>query len=165
MSASGVVPPAQRTYRRDEWGAVSFAVFLILVGVFWLAYPSVWSEIGRFFTDLKPIWVNGVPIFVEPAGDHSFLYMVAAQFFVISSLWLFGLTVIRFYHHGNPRLVSETLTRGIFLLGLGIFTFELQSGAVLFRSIVPLVVVLFGATLIVRGLLNVFLLKGTAGMP
>jgi len=145
----------------DEWGAINFAVFLIIVGGFWLVYPTIWSEIGRFFTDLRAVEFNGVPVFVEPIGNHAFLYGVATEFLGIMSLWLFGLTAIRFYRHSHQRLISRTVTRAVFLLGLALFSWQLQIGALSFRSIVPLVIVLFGATLVVRGLWNIAFFKAT----
>jgi hypothetical protein len=157
MSSSAAAP--QRSYRADEWGAVSFAFLLIVMGVFWLIYPTIWSEIGRFLSDLKPVEFNGVPIFVEPRGDFTFLYGVAAEFFIVLSLWLFGLTVIRLYRHSYPRLVSRTVTRAVFLLGLGFFSWQLQLGGLAFRSLVPLVIVLFGASLIIQGLWDIFIMK------
>ncbi len=143
----------------DQWGAVSFAVFLIVIGVFWIVYPTFWSELGRFLSDLKPVVYNGVPVFVEPHGDFAFLYGVVAEFFAVLSLWLFSLTAIRWYQHTYPRLVSRTLTRAVFLLGLGLLSWQLQVGGLAFPSLVPLIVVLWGATLIIQGLWNIFLVK------
>ena len=143
----------------DEWGAVNFAVLLIVIGVFWLINPSIWSEIGRFLSNLRPVEFNGVPVFVEPRGNFTYLYGVVAEFFVVLSLWLFSLTAIRLYQHSHPRLVSRTVTRAVFLLGLGLFSWQLQIGALAFRSIVPLVVVLLGATLIIQGLWNIFIVR------
>ncbi len=157
MSNLGVTP--QRSYRMDQSGAVNFAVFLIVVGVFWLAYPTIWSEIGRFLSDLRPVLFNGVPVFVEPHDDFTFLYGVVAEFFAVLSLWLFSLTAIRLYQHSYPRLVSRTLTRAVFLLGLGFLSWQLQVGGLAFRTLVPLIVVLWGATLIVQGLWNIFIVK------
>jgi hypothetical protein len=159
MSTSTSIPSIQRTYRHDDWGAVSLAVFLIVVGGFWLAYPNLWNDIGRFFSSLRPLRVEGVPLFVEPTGNHSFLYGIATQFFLVMSFWLFALVAIRLYQHGDRRLISQNLTSAVFLFGLAIFSWQLQTGAILFRSIVPLVVVLLGATLVVRGLWNIFLVK------
>lgn len=157
MASSAATP--QRTYRMDQWGAVSFAVLLIVIGVFWIVYPTVWSEIGRFLFNLKPVLYNGVPVFVKPNGDFIFLYGVVAEFFAVLSLWLFSLTAIRLYQHSYPRLVSKTLTRAVFLLGLGFFSWQLQVGGLAFQSLVPLIVVLWGATLIIQGLWNIFQVK------
>ncbi len=150
---------SERSFRLDEWGAINFAVFLIIIGAFWLVYPTIWSEIGRFLSDLRAVEFNGVPVFLEPRGNHTFLYGVATEFLGIMSLWLFSLTAIRYYHHSHQRLISRTLTRAVFLLGLAMFSWMLQIGALAFRGIVPLVIVLVGATLIVRGLWNIFLMK------
>ncbi len=157
MSGSGVAP--QRNYRIDEWGAVNFAVLLIIVGIFWLIYPNIWNEIGRFLSNLKPVEFNGVPAFVEPRGSFTFLYGVASEFFVVLSLWLFSLTAIRLYQHSHPRLISKTVTRAAFLLGFGLLSWELQIGGLAFRSLVPLIIVLLGATLIIQGLWNIFITK------
>jgi hypothetical protein len=157
MSSSGAVPP--RNYRIDEWGAMNFAVLLIVIGVFWLTYPTIWSEIGRFLSNLRPVEFNGVPVFVQPRGNFTFLYGVAAEFFAVLSIWLFSLTAIRLYQHSHPRLISKTVTRAVFNLGLGIISWQLQLGGLAFPSIVPLVVVLLGATLIIQGLWNVFIVK------
>ncbi len=157
MSSSGVAP--QRSYRIDEWGAVNFAVLLIIIGVFWIIHPTIWTEIGRFLSDLRPVSFNGIPVFVEPRGSFTFLYGVAAEFFAVLSLWLFSLTAIRLYQHSHPRLVSKTVTRAVFLLGLGLFSWQLQIGGLAFRSIVPLIVILLGATLIIQGLWNIFIVK------
>lgn len=151
--------PIERTYRLDEWGAISFAVLLIIIGAFWLRYPNIWSEIGRFLSDLRAVEFSGVPVFLEPRGNHTFLYGVATEFLAIMSVWLFSLTAIRYYNHSHQRLISKTLTRAVFLLGLAVFSWQLQIGALAFRTIVPLVIVLVGATLIVRGLWNIFLMK------
>ena len=153
------IPSSERSYRLDEWGPISFAVFLIIVGAFWLRYPTIWSEIGRFVSDLRAVEFNGVPVFLEPGGNHTFLYGVTAEFLGILSLWLFSLTAIRYSQHSHQRLVSKTLTRAVFLLGLAFFSWQLQIGALAFRGIVPLVIVLVGATLIIRGLWNIFLTK------
>ncbi len=159
MTSPGPISSLQPGYRRDEWGAVSFAVFLIVVGAFWLTYPNLWDEVGRFFRDLSPVYVGGVPVFVEPTRNHSTLYGIATAFFVILSLWLFALTGIRLYRHSKSWIVSRTFTRAVFLLGLGVLAWQLQIGTIHFRSIVPLIVVLAGASLVVRGLWNIFLVK------
>lgn len=141
---------------------MSFAVFLVLVGAFWLAYPNFWDEVGRWFRDLRPYEVNSIPVFVEPIGNHAFLYNVVGQFFVVLSLWYFGLIAIRYYYRSNPRLISGTVARAIFLLGLGLFSWQLQAGAMSFPSVVPLIVFLAGAVLIAQGIWNMFMVKGSA---
>lgn len=157
MSSTGA--PAPRSYKLDEWGAVNFAVLLIVIGAFWLRYPTIWSEIGRFLSNLRPVEFIGVLVFVEPRGNFAFLYGVAAEFFAVLSIWLFSLTAIRLYQHSHPRLVSRTVTRAFFNLGLGILSWQLQIGGLAFRSLVPLIVVLVGATLIIQGLWNIFIVK------
>lgn len=136
----------------------SFGFFLVLVGVFLVAYPLV-DEGRAFLADLKPTPLFNHIYYPAPSLPHPVFYHILRNFSIIWSIWLGLFTLIQLAIRERPRRVAHTLGDCIFWIGAACLLEIISAGALTFGSFLGLLVAVTGLSLIIRALAVLVLAK------
>lgn len=148
-----------RRDKRDHWDTVSIGVFLIILGAVFLTTPNLIQEIMDFFRDLEIVdFQYGIGL-IEPENPHPNLYRAIAIFAAASGTWNVILGVLRLNAPESRRRVIGSLSGAIFNFGAALTFIGLMNQTILFRTIIPILIILGGLSLIIRASVNLALNK------
>lgn len=131
--------------------AASPGVFLVLVGVFLLAYPLA-EEARRFFGDLRLVPLFDHVYYPAPSSSHPIFYHILRDFFIVWSVWLGFQTILQLAVKDKARRAAHTLSDCVFWIGAAYLFDRIGLGALTFKSFLALLIVVAGLSLIIRAL-------------
>ena len=129
----------------------SFGFFLVLAGVFLVAYPLA-EESRAFLADLRPTPIFDHIYYPTPSSPHPVFYHILRNFSIIWSIWLALSIVIQLAIKERPRRVAHTLGDCVFWIGASYLLEMISIGTLSFGSFVALLIVATGLSLIVRAI-------------
>lgn len=136
----------------------SFGFFLVLAGVFLVAYPLA-EETRAFLADLKPTPILNHVYYPAPSSPHPVFYHILRNFSIIWSIWLGLSTVIQLAIKERPRRVAHTSGDCVFWVGAAYLLEIISAGVLSFGSFLALLIVAAGLSLIIRALALLILEK------
>jgi len=111
-----------RLERRDFLGAVSFGVFLFLVGLIFFITPNLYRAVETFFRDFQLVEI-AQNIFVPASmSNHPLLYLAVEVFCYLWGLFQIVVLVVRFVLGSSISRKARTLSSIIFWFGAGWLT-------------------------------------------
>lgn len=110
---------SRRLKRRDSLSAVSFGVFLILIGAIFVITPNLYSALVAFFQDFRLVQIAPNIRLPAPVSNHPVLYMAVETFCYLWGLFQVMILVFRFSLNSSIYLKAKTLSRIIFSFGAG----------------------------------------------
>ena len=140
--------------------AISVGLFLLLIGVFFVATPNLYDKTGEFFTDFNittPVhtssqWNITLPAPMHP-GTHSVVYLAVEQFSFAWGIFLIGLLALRLVLRAPLRKKAENVSDIVSWLGAGylvsMYLNETTTTTIWF-TFWAAIIVLIGVSLIVR---------------
>lgn len=147
----------RRRYRGMDWlGLVSFGVFLILLGMVWLATPNMGGEVEDFLMDFRFEDAAGNAVFPAPAHSHPVLYTAAAWFFFIFGAFSCVVLFLRFVYHEPVHRKSETLSGIVFWFGAALSFGMLANATIGWYGLIAGLVISLGLAVIARSLVRLF---------
>ena len=127
-------------------GVISFGVFLILVAVTWLNYPTLPSEIRLLSEDLR--------IYYRPVGLYLGLLGAFGFFGVSFGVWLLIIAAARaVFRQGLCRILADA-SGGVFFAGCGYVSMKYAQGAIPRDIVLPLFIVVIGVIVVINGVVR-----------
>jgi hypothetical protein len=155
-----------RRHREGLISGVSAGFFFIVVGALFIIMPTLFDRIIAFFNnfDLVTIPNLGIP-WPAPASPftHSVVYLAAERFCFIWGVFQIVLLVLRLVLRSNVEKVSETVSNMVYWFGAGVLVRMFLLEFVRFPTVTGLtrwfvfwaaIIMLFGVTLIIRGIIR-----------
>ncbi len=139
---------------RSSIKTISFGLFLVLVGVFSIAFPLI-DEARTFFQDLRlqPI-IDGIHVPL-PTSHHPHFFHILSYFSAIWGGWLIIVCILRIAMHDHWREVVHTLSDSIFWLGIAFLLSQIEVGILQFRHIFAGMVILVGIGIVIKALARI----------
>jgi len=139
---------------RSSIRAISFGVFLVLIGAFFIIFPVI-DEARAFVRDLslRPI-IDGIHVPL-PTSPHPRFYHILSYFSAIWGAWLIIVLAIRIATRDNWREVIDTLSDSIFWFGIAFLLSQIEIEALQFRHIFAGIVVLIGIGIVIKALARI----------
>jgi hypothetical protein len=140
-------------------GAVSVGCFLVLVGVIFAITPNLFNRIldffGHFGMRVVPNTGISLPAPVSP-GDHSIVYVAAAQFSLVWGLWEVVFLALRFVAHSPLDKKAEAASNIAFWLGASYLISTMLNNATTYSTWFLFwteILMLSGVTLVIRAVI------------
>ena len=127
-------------------GVISFGVFLILVAITWLNYPTLPSEIRLLLEDLRT--------YSRPVGQYPRISEAFGFFGVAFGVWLLIVAGMRVAFRQGLRRILADASGGIFFAGCGYVSMKYSQGAIPGEMVLPLFIVVIGVIIVVNGLIR-----------
>jgi hypothetical protein len=146
-------------HRESYLSAISVGLFLLLIGVFFVATPNLYDKTGEFFTGFNvttPVtssqWNITLPAPMHPE-THSVVYLAVEQFSFAWGIFLVSLLALRLVLRSPLRKKAENVSDIVSWLGAGylvsIYLNETTKTTTWF-TFWAAIIVLIGVSLIVR---------------
>ncbi|MDH5481296.1 MAG: hypothetical protein OEY22_00240 [Candidatus Bathyarchaeota archaeon] len=120
MNREVVVWNPSRKSREGFISAFSAGVFLILIGIIFVAIPGIFDAVLQFFKDFTIIQVPHVPGFMLPApshlANHTTVYSAVMYFSLAWGIFLVGLLMIRIFARSPLQKKAENTSDIVFWL-------------------------------------------------
>lgn len=141
--------------RRDSLSAVSFGVFLLLLGAVFVITPNLYSAVLTFFRDFRLVEIAPNIFLPAPTSNHPMLYLAVEVFCYLWGLFQIVVLALRFSLGSSIHLKAKTFSRIIFWLGAGLLTSMLATqmlgvGSRGWFAFCSAVAILLGLSLIVQ---------------
>jgi len=140
--------------RTDLLGLVSFAFFLIVIGILFATVPDLSTKVVEFFQSIhmRPVY-PGIT-FIEPTGNQSVVYGAAYTFSVIFGISQIIVLVARFLIKDTAGRKADSLTGIIFWFGVAYGFNSLAAGSLDWFIFLGWIVVLIGISITVRSIVS-----------
>jgi hypothetical protein len=155
-----------RKHREAVISGISAGFFFIVIGALFVIMPTLFERIISFLGDFDIVTIPnlGIPWFapVHPF-NYSVVYLAAERFSFIWGVFQIVLLVLRLVLRSNVEKVSETVSNMIYWFGSGVLIRMFLLEFVRFPTLAGLtrwfvfwaaIIMLFGVTLIVRGIIR-----------
>ncbi len=143
----------------DVWIILSIGVLFIILGLTIITTPNLIQEIIDFFRDLEFVGFQDGLGFIEPASHHTNLYRAIAVAAGSLGIWNFFIGLVRVVKSDSRRKAVESFSGAFFTFGVAITFIMLMNQAISFRTIIPILVILGGSSILISALLNLTLSK------
>ncbi len=139
---------------RSSIGTISSGLFLVLVGTLFIIFPVI-DEARSFVQDLRlrPV-IDGIQLPL-PTSHHPLFYHILSYFATIWGGWLIIVCIIRIATRDQRSKIVDTLTDGIFWLGLAFLLSQIEIEILQFRQVFAGIIVLVGIGIVIKALARI----------
>ena len=155
-----------RKHREAVIGGISAGFFFIIVGALFVITPALFDRVVAFFNDIDFVTIPnlGIP-WIAPVNpfSHRVVYLAAERFSFLWGVFQIVILVLRLVLRSNVEKVSETVSNMIYWFGSGVLIRMFLLETVRFPTVTGLtrwfvfwaaIIMLFGVTLIIRGIIR-----------
>jgi hypothetical protein len=155
-----------RRHREGLIAGISAGFFFIVAGALFVIMPTLFDRIVAFFNNFDIVTIPnlGIP-WPAPATPftHSTVYLAAERFCFIWGVFEIVLLVLRLVLRSNIDKIAETASNILYWLGAGVLVRMFLLEFVRFPTVTGLtrwfaywaaIIMLFGVTLIIRGIIR-----------